>query len=302
MTDPKQPVVGFIGLGAIGRPMAGRIIEGGFAAVVTDIDPAARAVFQDRAIVVANSAEVGAQADIAIVCLATLGSYREAVLGAQGLVQGGRTRICVVVGTTGPALVRELEAPLSARGITLVDAPMTGGVARAKDGTLTVMVAGPPDAVAAVTPLLSCYGSRIVAFGERTGTAQTMKLLNNIMSAANFTIAVEAFVCGAKAGLDPERMLEVINHGTGQNDATRTMIPNNVLTRDFALGSHSSIVVKDLTQAIEEAEALGSPVPMTRLIRDLYERSIAEGRPDDDQTLLVRHFERQAGVEVAKTR
>lgn len=283
--------------------MALRIVEAGYDVAVHDIDGAALQRFAGKARLAGSGREAADHADIVFVCLATLPAHHVVILGENGVAAGKAVRVCVVTSTTGPALVAEMETALAGRDIVVVDAPMTGGRVRAAAGTLTVMVSGPEAAVATVEPILACYGSRIARFGEVVGQAQTMKLINNIMSAVNFAIASEALVFGAKAGLHPEAMLEVINNGTGKNDATLTVIPQNVLTRRFDFGSSMAVILKDMGAAIAEAERLGAPVAMTRMVKAMFETAIAEGVPEgSDQTELVRALERAAGVEVAQTR
>jgi 2-hydroxy-3-oxopropionate reductase len=302
MTAPR-PTIGFIGLGAIGAPMARRIAEAGYELTVHDINAEALQRFAGKARLAGSAREVADHAQIVFVCLATLPVHHPVILGQDGVAAGKAARICVVTSTTGSALVAEMAAGLASRGIALVDAPMTGGRVRAAAGTLTVMVSGPAAAVAEAEPVLACYGSRIAKFGEEVGRAQTMKLINNIMSAVNSGIASEALVFGAKAGLDPEAMLEVINNGTGKNDASLTVIPQNVLTRRFDFGSPMAVILKDVGAAIAEAERLGVRVTLTRAVFGMFETAIAEGVPAQaDQTELVRALERNAGVEVARTR
>ncbi len=156
-------------------------------------------------------------------------------------------RVYVHVGTTGSVLVQELAEQLAASGVDTVDAPMTGGTPRARAGTLTVMASGPRPAFDYVTPLLETYSTKIVYLGAKPGIAQTMKLINNMVSAANLAVAAEAMVMGAKAGLDPELMLAVMNSGTAQNSALLSKIPDHVLTRRFDYGSGIYVTEKDLT-------------------------------------------------------
>ncbi len=294
--------IGFVGLGAIGTPMARRIGEAGHALVVHDISPAAMQPFAGQAKLAASAKEVADAADIVFVCLATLAAHHDVILGENGIAAGKAVRICVITSTTGPALVREMAAALAGRNITIVDAPMTGGRIRAAEGTLTVMLSGAPEATAVVEPVLRCYGSRVVGFGPEPGTAQTMKLINNIMSAVNFGISCEALVFGAKAGLPPESMMEVINNGTGKNDASLTMIPRNVLTRSFDFGSVIAVSIKDMTQAVEEAERLGVPVALTRCILQMFKDATLHVREEDDQTMLVRALEIAADTQIPKSR
>jgi 2-hydroxy-3-oxopropionate reductase len=301
--DGPPPTIGFIGLGAIGAPMAQRIREAGYELVVHDISEPALNRFAGSARLARSAREVADHAEIVMVCLASLPAHDDVILGADGIVAGSAARICAVTSTTGPALVAKMESGLAGKGIAVVDAPMTGGRIRAAAGTLTVMLSGPDDAVAEVEPILRCYSSRVIRFGEAAGRAQMMKLVNNVMSAVNFAIAAEAIVLGAKAGLDPEAMLEVINNGTGKNDASLTVIPQNVLTRRFDFGSPMAVILKDMGAAIAEADRLGAPVAMTRAVAAMFERAIADGIPAQaDQTELVRDLERVAGIAVARTR
>ena len=171
---------------------------------------------------------------------------------------------------------------------------------RARAGTLTVMASGPKPAFDAVEPFLKAYASTIVYLGDRLGAAQVMKLINNMLSAANLAIASEAMVLGAKAGLDPEQMIAVLNAGTGQNSATLTKIPDHVLTRGFDYGGAMYITDKDLGAFAEEAAAFDVPIPLGDAVRRVY-HDAAEAKTDDITT-VVRYFERAAGVTLPKTR
>ncbi len=295
MAEP--PVVGFIGLGAIGRPMAERILER-FSLVACDLRPDACAPLAGRARIASTPAEVAAGSDIVFACLPTLGSYREVVSGEAGLLAGGRAGLYVHVGTTGSALVRELESALAGVGVRTLDAPMTGGVPRARDGTLTVMASGPAEAFAAALPVMECYASKIVHLDGGTGSAQILKLINNVLSAANLALAAEALLMGSKAGLDCGQMIEVLNSGTGQSDATRTKIPRHVLSGRFDYGGALHITLKDLAAYLEEASALGVPAPLGSVVRQAYVRAAALGSPLDDMTSVVCHMEQASGAEL----
>jgi len=298
----SQATLAVIGLGAIGRPMAERIAAAGLPLVVCDTRPAAVAGLPPAVGVAASAAEAANRAEIVLACLPSIESHRQALLGPEGAIHGARFRIYIHTGTTGSALVNELAAALGGRGITTLDAPMTGGVPRARAGTLTVMASGPQAAFAAAEPFLKAYASTIVYLGERLGAAQVMKLINNMLSAANLAIASEALVLGAKAGLDPEQMIAVLNAGTGQNSATLTKIPDHVLTRGFDYGGGMYITEKDLGAFAEEAAALAVPTPLGDAVRQVYHEAAAAGAKTDDITTVIRQFERAAGVTLPKTR
>jgi 3-hydroxyisobutyrate dehydrogenase-like beta-hydroxyacid dehydrogenase len=298
----QSVTVGFIGLGSIGKPIADRIIAGGFKAVVTDIREEARSAFQGRAIIARSAAEVAAQSDIVIGCLPSLDAYLSIASGPDGIQNSNRARIYVHIGTTGPANVRQVQALLDAKGVVTLDAPMSGGIARAAEGSLVTMVSGPSSAAEQAAAVLKCYSNKVVYLGERPGAAQAMKLINNMLSAANLAIACEAMLLGAKEGLDPEKMLEVLNAGTGQNSATLSKIPKHVLPRTFDYGGAMHITIKDLKAYIEEAELQSIPTPIGAKVREIYVDSFAHGAHDDDMTVVIRRMEELAGVTLAKTR
>ncbi len=317
MTGPAGPnlagpnaagqTIGILGLGAIGRPMAERIAAAGLPIVVFDPRAAAVAGLPAAVGIAASAADAAGRADIILACLPSIDSHRQALLGPDGAItggaiSGGRFKTYIHTGTTGSALVLELAAAMAERGIETLDAPMTGGVPRARAGSLTVMASGPQSAFNTAEPFLRAYATTIVYLGTKLGMAQVMKLLNNMLSAANLAIAAEAMVLGAKAGLDPEQMLAVINAGTGQNSATLTKIPDHVLTRGFDYGGGMYITDKDLGAFAEEAAALGIATPLGAAVRGIYQVAMAEGAKSDDITTIFRHFERAAGVTLPKTR
>jgi len=289
-------LVGFIGLGAIGRPIAERLAAQGDI-VVHDIRDEAMAPFRGRVGVALSPADVAARADVVFGCLSTLDAYRSVVAESQG-IYGGRARIYVHIGTTGSDLARELEAALAPHDIAMIDAPITGGVARACEGTLTSMVSGRREIVEQVMPLLRAYSREVVYLGERVGLAQTMKVINNMLSAANLAVAAEGLVMGVKAGLDPQTMLRVINTGTGQNSATLTKIPNNILTRRFDYGGSLAITIKDLAAFMREAGALAMETPLGAAVQQAYLAAAAAGVDGLDMTTVIRPMEQGAGVEV----
>jgi 3-hydroxyisobutyrate dehydrogenase-like beta-hydroxyacid dehydrogenase len=298
----KSMTIGFIGLGAIGKPIADRIVASGFKVVVTDIREEARKPFEGRAIVARSAAEVAAQADIVIGCLPSLEAYISIASGPDGIQNSNRARIYVHIGTTGPATVRQVQALLEAKGVVTLDAPMSGGIARAAEGSLVTMVSGPTSALEQAEAVLRSYSSKVVHLGENAGAAQAMKLINNMLSAANLAIACEALLLGAKEGLDPEKMLEVLNAGTGQNSATLSKIPKHILPRTFDYGGAMHITIKDLKAYIEEAQLQSIPTPIGAKVREIYADSFANGAKDDDMTAVMRRMEELAGVTLPKTR
>lgn len=293
---PAAPVIGFVGLGAIGRPIAEKLRDHGLRMVVHDILPERTEGFAETA---GSAADVAGRSDIVFACLPSIASYKSAALGPGGLVEGGKPVIYVHLGTTGAAVFRELEAALEKRGLRCLDAPITGGAPRARLGTLTSIVSGPSAAFERCADAISSYASKIVYLGPQSGAAQLLKLINNMLSATNLAIAAEVLVLGAKAGLTPAQMLEVLNEGTGQNSATLTKVPDHILTRRFDYGGSMEITLKDTLAFLAEAEALGLVTPVSRVVRQVYLAAAEAGARDGDMTEVIRHMEAQAGVEVS---
>jgi 2-hydroxy-3-oxopropionate reductase len=296
----SEQAVGFMGVGAIGRPMAERMLAR-FPLVICDVSAHARENFAGRAELVETARELGARAEIVFACLPTLQSYHDAVIAPNGLLGAGRLRIFVHVGTTGPDLAAQMNAACIAHGVTMIDAPVTGGPARARAGELGVMAAGPASHFAQVEPLIRAYAGTVTYLGAEPGQAQLMKLINNMLSAANLAVASEVLVLGVKAGLNPAQMLQVLNDGTGQNSATLTKIPDHVLPRTFDYGGRLEVAHKDLAAMVSQADRLGLSAPLSRLVEAVYRTAIATEGPGADMTTVIRHMERPAQVEVAAT-
>jgi 3-hydroxyisobutyrate dehydrogenase-like beta-hydroxyacid dehydrogenase len=290
--------IGFVGVGKMGGPMANRLLDAGHALVVYDIRPEAMAPLAARgAGAAASSRAVADESDIVFFSLPEPEDVRGEAIGTAGVIAGARARILVDLSTTGPttsALVAEVLAP---NGITLVDAPVSGGIAGASKGTLAVMASGPKDAFAQVEPLLANFG-RVFRVGERAGMGQAMKLANNLLSASAIAVTSEVMVMGVKAGLDPQLMIDVLNSGTGRNTATETKFPISILTRKFAYGFTTGLMRKDVRLYLEEAEALGVRTPLSSVVKAIWQSAASELGPDSDYTEIIRCFEKDTGVEV----
>jgi 3-hydroxyisobutyrate dehydrogenase-like beta-hydroxyacid dehydrogenase len=292
----RQTTIGFLGLGAIGTPMAERLVRGGANVVVYNRTAAKAAAFRDRAQIAATPAEVADQADIVFACVTGAEAYRDIVLGPTGIIHGSRAKDYVHVGTSQVELVKDLAQALAARGIASLDAPVTGGVPRAVNGTLTVMAAGPRAVFERSGPYLKHYASKVIYLGDRVGAAQVMKYVNNVLSASNLALACEAMVVGRKAGLDSRAMLEVINNGTGQNSATLTKIPDQVLTRKFNHGGGLGLMLKDLEVFGEVAARQGVSGPLAQAVIESFRTAAREEGETEDLTKIIRPMERAAEV------
>jgi 3-hydroxyisobutyrate dehydrogenase-like beta-hydroxyacid dehydrogenase len=297
-TDSK-PRLGFIGAGKMGAPIARRLLDAGNHLIVHDISAAAMRPLQDAGARAAGSPrEVAAEAGVVFTCLPSLDAVREVLTGPSGLTQGGALEIVVDMSTTGPEFAETLGNELAQRKVHLLDAPVSGGVQRAGDGKLSVIVSGDEAAFTRVAGLLECVG-KVHYMGNRSGQAQMMKLVNNLLSQISTAATYEAFVLGAKAGLDADAMVRVINDSTGVNDCTLHKMPRAVLPRTFDYGSNMEITYKDISLCMKEAERLGVTMFLGSMAKQLWGYGVNHGGAKRDSSTLITYFEEWAGVQVS---
>jgi 3-hydroxyisobutyrate dehydrogenase-like beta-hydroxyacid dehydrogenase len=287
--------IGFIGAGRMGFHMVRRLIEGGHKLTAFDTNEnAVAAVTKLGAASASSPLDVANKAETVMASLPT----PDIVLKVATEVSGGsRIKRFVDLSTTGSQMAQRTAELLKAKNIAQVDSPVSGGVAGAEKGTLAVMVSGPADHVAAVEQALAIIG-RVFKLGEQAGSAQTMKLVNNFLSATALAATSEAMVMGVKAGLDPRVMLEVINAGSGMNTASRDKFPRAILPRTFDAGFATNLMLKDVKLCLAESNALGVPNDIMSVVQRLWQVTENEIGGDKDFTTIVQPLERRAGVEV----
>lgn len=289
---------GFVGVGRMGGRLAGRLIHAGYDLTVYDTSEAALKTFADMGAHPAGSpAEVASSCEIVMTCLPTPAVVHAVALGPGGIVEGKRVKTFIDMSTTGATYAKRIAEGLAAKGIVSVDAPVSGGVVGAERGTLAVMVSCPEDTLPSIKDILEVFG-KIYFVGNRPGMGQTMKLLNNLLSATAMAISSEAVVMGVKAGLDAKQIMEVINAGTGRNSATADKIPRCVIPRTFNTGFAIELLNKDVKLCLEEADALGIPMVVGTAVRQLLAITMASEGPAADMTETVKPLERWAGVKV----
>jgi 3-hydroxyisobutyrate dehydrogenase-like beta-hydroxyacid dehydrogenase len=293
-----ERVVGFIGVGRMGLPMASRLLAAGYSLVAHDVQgQALSAIAAKGAATAASPAEVADRAEIVLASLAMPDVVRDVALGERGLIAGSRIRTFVDLSTTGPRMAKAIAAGLAKRGIAAIDAPVSGGVAGATKGTLAVMVSGPRAEAEALRPMLQAIG-KVFYIGAEPGMGQMMKLINNLLSATATAATSEAVVLGVKAGLDPQMMIDVINAGSGRSTASEDKFPRAILPRRFDYGFALGLMAKDVNLCIAEAEALGVPMWIGNAVKQLWLYGLAQGGPEQDFTELIKHLEKWAGVTV----
>jgi 3-hydroxyisobutyrate dehydrogenase-like beta-hydroxyacid dehydrogenase len=291
--------IGFVGLGAMGTPIVEALADAGHELVVYDVDPAAveRATTYG-ALRAASPAAVADAAETVFVSLPKPEVVREVATGASGLVEGGAIRAYVDLSTTGAVVAGEVAAALSEREIEVLDAPVSGGVAGALARTLAVMAAGDAVLFERVRPLFESFAKNVFLVGPTPGQGQTVKLLNNLLSASALAITSEAITFGATAGLDPVVLLDVFNAGSGRNTATAAKFPEHVLTRRFESGFKLELMAKDVELCVAEARGRRFPMILSGLVQQLWTLAASQAEPGADHTEIVRLFERWAGVEI----
>lgn len=302
MSDRSVPVtlraVGHIGLGAMGRPIARNFVRGGRSLIVRDADPAAQQRFVDEhpTAVGAGGTEDFADCDVVVLMLPTSDIVDSVVLSEDGLLQHLRPGSVIVdMGSSVPTRTQRLAEIAAEKGVRVVDAPVSGGVARAEQGTLAVMAGGDAAVVDGVTPLLQETGSEIIRVGP-VGSGHAAKALNNLLAANNVLVAAEALLVGKKFGIDPATLLSVFNAGSGRNQATETKYEKFVLSRTFDSGFAAALMRKDVGIALDLAHDQGISPVLGEAIGQVWNAAVEALEPGVDQMAVVRHLEQVYGV------
>jgi 3-hydroxyisobutyrate dehydrogenase-like beta-hydroxyacid dehydrogenase len=294
MTEP----LAFVGVGNMGAPMAGRLLDAGHALVVYDINAAAIAPLVARGARRAGSAlEAASLAETVLMSLPTPQIAESVALGAEGVHAGTKVTRLIDLSTSGPRVAARIADAVAAKRISFIDSPVSGGVAGARAGTLAVMVACDRAQFDRVHPILSVIGKPFHV-GSTAGLGQMMKLVNNLLSGTALAITSEAMLLGAKAGLDPDTMVEVINAGSGRNSASQDKFPKSILPRKFDAGFSTRLMYKDLKLCLEEAESLGLTLWVASAVRQLWLQTFNQIGPDEDFTTIMQWVERSGGIEV----
>jgi 3-hydroxyisobutyrate dehydrogenase len=262
---------------------------------VADANPAAVARLAGRVEceVPASLPELARSVPLVITMLPDGNVVKEVLLGPSGMAQGlAAGSVVIDMSSSRPAGTRELSATLAAAGITLIDAPVSGGVRKAVEGTLAIMAGGEAAAIERCQPVLSAMGKVFPTGGSGTGHA--MKALNNYLSAVALAATAEAVLAGERFGIDPRVMIEILNSSTGRNTATEQKFPAHVLPRTFNSGFALALMTKDLAIALELAREVGTPAQLLNDCAQLYEQALGQLGSAADNTDVVRYLESQA--------
>jgi 3-hydroxyisobutyrate dehydrogenase-like beta-hydroxyacid dehydrogenase len=290
--------VGFIGLGAMGTPMAERLLNDGYTLTIFDVNAAvAQALAAKGAHVAASPQAVADAVDTVLISLPTPDIVKQVTTGPAGLIHGSQVKTVVDLSTTGSSMAQWVHAALAVKGIEFVDSPVSGGRGGAIAGTLAVMVSSQAATYEQLTPILKNIG-KLFFIGDKPGMAQTMKLANNLLSAAAMAVTSEAIGMGVKAGLDPSIMIDVINAGSGMSTASRDKFPRAILPRKFDYGFTTALMYKDVRLCMQESQALGVSMPVANAVRDMWQKTNDDFGGEQDFTNIIRVVEQSMGVEV----
>jgi 3-hydroxyisobutyrate dehydrogenase len=295
--------VGFVGLGRMGQPMAARLRRAGVAVTVFDTraDAVHTFVAQHGGTAAPSLRALAERSEVIITMLPDGEVVRRVVLGdadppGDRLLDGiRRGAVLIDMSSSSPTGTQTLGRELAAHGIDMLDAPVSGGVARAERGTLSVMVGGAPQVVARCRPLFEPLAEHLFETGT-LGSGHALKALNNLVSAAGLIAAAEALLIGRRFGLDPVMMIDVFNASTARNNSTENKFKQCILSRTFASGFSLDLMVKDLSTALAVADATHTPAPFSAACRELWATAQAQLEAGADHTAVVRWLERLAST------
>jgi 3-hydroxyisobutyrate dehydrogenase len=283
--------IGFVGLGNMGMPMARRLAAGGYQVVGYDASAEVMREIAGLDGFTAAPGITGLGTDVVMLSLPD-SDVVEHVLLAEGLLDtvpaGG---MVIDLSSSDPARTRALAARATDVDVTLIDAPVSGGVAGARAGTLTIMVGGPPEAFELARPMLAAISPRVVHAGE-VGAGHAVKALNNLMSAAHLVVSSEALIAGRRFGLDPAVMLEIINGSSGRSGSTELKWPRYVLTEAYDAGFPVRLMVKDIKLALAIEHATGTPSAVSEATVAAWSAALEDLPPDTDHTAIARWLDR----------
>ncbi|TSJ59404.1 2-hydroxy-3-oxopropionate reductase [Atlantibacter subterranea] len=293
-----KSVLGFIGLGIMGKPMVRNLLKAGYPVHVYSIEERdIREVEQDGARGEISSAGVARHADIIITMVPNTPQVEEVLFGANGIGDAlGEGKVVIDMSTISSLATREIAARVHATGARMLDAPVSGGDKGAKSGTLSIMVGGDVQTFERCLPVLEVLGSRITHVGGN-GAGQVVKSCNQVLAASTMAALGEALVMGTKAGVDPTKIIEVLSAGyarCGCIDIRGSLL----LERNFDPGFMTRLQYKDLNLAMELSRGINVPMPIGSMVHEFYKSIMAQGLGNEDHSNVIKIFERMAGVEV----
>jgi 2-hydroxy-3-oxopropionate reductase len=293
-------IIGFVGLGIMGKPMAMNLLKSGYSLVVYDVVAAPLAEVVSAGAKAGTSAkDVASQSDIVITMLPNSPHVKAAVLGENGVIEGAKPGTIVVdMSSIAPLASRELAEALAKKGVEMLDAPVSGGEPKAIDGTLSVMVGGKQAVFDKVKDILLKMAASVVLCGD-VGAGNVTKLANQVIVALNIAAMSEAFVLATKAGVDPEKVFDAIKGGLAGSTVLNAKAPM-VLAGNYKPGFRIELHIKDLQNALDTAHGTSTPVPLTSQVMEFMQAMKVDGKEGEDHGGLIQFYEKLAGVKVRK--
>jgi 3-hydroxyisobutyrate dehydrogenase-like beta-hydroxyacid dehydrogenase len=290
--------VGFVGIGKIGEPVCRHLLGGGYELYVHDADPEALARLGDtRAKTAASPEALAAETDVILLSLPNSDVVEEVIFGEAGLLGGLFTgKTLIDTSSSRPSSTRTIAERLAQSGVDMLDAPVSGGVLRAREGILSVMVGGKRETYERYLPVLQAFGENIFYVGEN-GTGHLVKSLNNLLSATTLASAAEATLLAERAGVPPDLFVEVVNASNGRSYSTEVKFPHYILDRSFDDGFALGLMVKDLKIALQTAAELDFPMPVGSTLTQLWQAADAAGKGADGHTAIFAFLEQYVGKE-----
>lgn len=291
--------IGLVGLGNMGGRIAKHLLQQGNELLVYDVNIDLLNEFESLgARIAASPSEVAGMSNYIITVLPNAQIVKNVVLGEAGLVSSLRPGSVVIDMTTSvPSVTKEIGEVLKRKGIEMLDAPISGGIKKAQEGTLSIMVGGEEQTFQEALPILSQIGTNIIHVGE-LGSGHTIKALNNLICANHLLINAEALAVGVKMGLDPTKMLQVINSSSGRSQSSEVKFPEQVLTGKFEVGFTIDLMCKDVSIAMEMAKDNNMPMFVSSSVKELWEYAVAKGGGGMDHTAIVKFIEEMGNVEI----
>src|SRR5688500_10885211 len=294
----SDQILGFVGVGRMGGPMASRLLDAGHSLCVFDTNAdVVKPLAARGAIMAASAEELASKASVVVMSLPTPAVVQAVSVNDSGILKGSTVKTLIDLSTTGPSVAGVVARAAGERGVAWVDSPVSGGVTGAKAATLAVMVSCAKPTFDQIDPLLKAFGKTFYV-GDKPGLAQIAKLANNLLAASAMVVSSEAMAMGVKAGLDARVLIDIINAGSGRNSATQDKFPKCVLTGSFDFGFATGLSYKDVRLCVDEAEALGVPMVAGAAVRQMLAVTNAKYGPESDFTSIAKVLEEWAGVQI----
>ncbi len=292
--------IGFVGLGIMGQPMVRNLMKAGYELVVYDRhDEKIEALRKDGAKPVGSPKEAAQDCPVIITMLPNSPNVKEAVLGANGILEGAREgSLLIDMSSIAPLASQEICAECRKKGTRMLDAPVSGGEPKAIDGTLSIMVGGDKNDFDEAYDILMAMGTSAVHCGK-IGAGNTTKLANQVIVALNIAAVSEAFMLSTKAGVDPEKVFNAIKGGLAGSTVMSAKVPM-MLAGDYKPGFKIDLHIKDLNNALETGHAVGVPLPMTAGVMEVLQKLHADGYGQEDHSAIARYYEKLTDVTLQK--